>query len=401
MRSASTLTVLLVLTFAPAVAYAQENPSDQENTAPAAEVRTEEPPPPEPAATAAPGEEIMMPTQGGLRFTPKLAKGMARAIAGEFSDGPARDQLAGLLEGRFQNMKEQHGQEAAVAIEHFYEAILSQEARGNLPDNNKAKYMSFDADAAREFSRKVSPGVKLLEEFWKGFPDDARQVVPEEKMQKVAENTREALEMTRRFQEKMDRWSRGEVKPNEGLLDGIDEDDIAAEKSGQTKEYIQAEQQVRWEVNRRSGTEWEWFLNQCTEVFKFDDAQKTAGKKLLQEYREKAAAITTKEWKAKALANRVRRHLRSLCPGQPLEPWVFRLDQEYKQMTRPIEEMDVAFHRDVVALARTDQWEQMLAGLRKVATDHGMRAEESSQEFLRFPDRPVASGAATQPSLGG
>ena len=92
----------------------------------------------------------------------------------------------------------------------------TQEARGKLPNNNKADYLSFDADTAREFSRKVSPGVKLFDEFWQGLLEDARQVMPEDKMKKVTEEAQEALEMTRRFQEKMDRWSRGEVKPNEG-----------------------------------------------------------------------------------------------------------------------------------------------------------------------------------------
>ena len=70
-------------------------------------------------------------------------------------------------------------------------------------------------------------------------------------------------------------------------------------------------------------------------------------------------------------------------------------------MIQPIDEMGVAFHRDVVALARPDQWEQMLAGLRKVATDHGMKPDETNREFLRFPDKPVASNTTTQPSQGG
>ncbi len=400
MRCATMLSLLLVLAFAPVMGYAQEDPVDQENSATAAEVREEQPPPPEPA-TAAPGEEVMKPTRGGLRFTPKMAKGMARAMAGELPDDPGRDKLAEMIERRLWEMKEQHGQEAAVAIECLYETILSQEAEGNLPGNNKAHYLKFDAESAREVSRKISPGVKLIEEFWQGFLDDSRQVMPEDKVKDMAKNAQEALEMTRRFQEKMDRWSRGELKQDEGLLDGIDEDDIAAEESGQTKEYRQAERQVRWEVNRRTGVEWEWFLNQCTEVFKFDDGQKSAGRKLLLAYREKANAIATKEWKAKLLANRVRRQLTFRCSGQPLQPWVFRLDQEFKQMTQPIDEMGVAFHREVVTLARPEQWEQMLAGLRKVATEHGMKADETDQEFLRFPDKPLASTTATQPSLGG
>jgi hypothetical protein len=393
MRVAATLASLF-LVVGPVVGLAQESLVDQENTAPAAEVRTEGPPPSEPAATAAPGEEIMRPTQGGLRFTPKMAKGMARVIASEFSDDPNRDKLAELLERRLWDMKEKHGQEAVVAIECLYETTLSQEAEGNLPDRDKAHTTTFDADAAREVSRKVSPGVKLFQEFWQGFLDDARQVTPEDELRQMTKHTQETLEMTRRFQEKMDRWSRGEVRPDEGLLDGIDEDDIAAEKSGQSKEYIEAEREVRWEVSRRSGMEWEWFLNQCVEVLRFDDAQKTAGRKLLEEYREKAAVIMTTEWKARLLANRVRHRLKWRCSGQPLEPWVFRLDQEYKQMIRPIDEMGVAFHRDVVALARSDQWEQMLAGLRKVATEQGMKPEETGAEFLRFPDKPSASSTA-------
>jgi len=67
-------------------------------------------------------------------------------------------------------------------------------------------------------------------------------------------------------------------------------------------------------------------------------------------------------------------------------------------MTRPINELGVAFHRDVVALARPEQWEQMLASLRKVAIEHGMKPEEVNREFLRLPDKPVASNAAIETS---
>jgi len=398
MRSVSILTVLLILVLRLPAGHAQESPVAEENPAPAAEAQVDGSQSPEPAASPPPGEEVMRPTQRGLRFTQKMAQGMGRGIASELQNGPARDRLAEMIERRCWDLKEGHGQEAAVAVEHFCETLLLQEGRGNLPNNNKAMYLSFDAETAREFSRKVSPGAKVLEEFWQGLLEDARQVVPDDGKGEMASGVREALEMTRRFQEKMDRWSRGEVNPKEGLLDGIDEDDIAAEKSGKTTEYIRAERQVRWEVNWRGPAEWEWFLKQCAKILVFDDNQKASGQKLLEEYREKAEKVMTAEWKDRVMANRVRERLRQICPEQPLGPWAFRLDQEYREMTRPINELGVAFHRDVVALARPEQWEQMLASLRKVAIEHGMKPEEVNREFLRLPDKPVASNAAIETS---
>jgi hypothetical protein len=390
MKSATTLCVLLVLAIRPVVVPAQESPAAEENAAPAAEVRTAEPPAAEPAASPAPGEEVMRPTERGLRFTPKMAMGLAQAIASDFPDRSGRDEFARRMERRCWELKEKHGQEAAVAAECFFETLVLQEGRGNLPDNNKAFYLSFDADSAREFSRKVAPGVKLLEEFWQGLLDDARQIGPADKIRDMLRNAEEALEMTRRFEEKMDRWSRGEVKPNEGLLDGIDEDDIAAEKAGKSKEYMQAEREERWQVDTAGPVQWEWFLNQCVKVFDFDDAQKAAGRQVLVTYRKKADAIMTRDWKARALANRVLQHLRWLCPNEPLEPWAFRLDQEYKQMKRPIEEMGVSFRREVVALARPQQQERMLAELRKLGSDHGMKPDELDSLLVMPASQPAS-----------
>lgn len=361
---------------------------DAGNDAP--EVLADTPAVPEPAGPP-PGEDVMRPTAHGLRMTRKMAEGLGQIIVREglrdnSSIGEEQtDQLAKMAGERAWDLNERYGRDGSRALERFYELMLQQAGRR---ENRKP----MTADEAREISEKIGPGVKIIREFWEGSLEDARPVLSEQQFAEYEQTAQDILKATRRFEEKLNSWSRGEVKENETFLDAVESSDDSSDSGDKSKEYRQAERSVRWEVNGLGPNDWRRFLQRAVKLLKFDDQQQQAGEQILKHYSQQAKEIMTPEWRAKAMANRVQQQLQYRCPDQPLEPWAFRLDSEYKKMVKPVQDMGRAFRREILALARSDQREIVLEDLRKLGADHGMDDRELQVDLVL----PAAGPAAAQ-----
>jgi hypothetical protein len=344
-----------------------------------AETVEEIPPAPEPPTSPPPGEEVMRPTQHGIRLTPRMTEAFARQFAKEelveklSLDDEQQAKMTDIVARRSRDLNASMGREGAEAIERFYEGIFRTEVAGKK---------TLTPDEAREFSKAVRPGVRIIDEFWNGLQEDARPILSDEQFEKFKEQADTVRGMTRKFDERMDRWSRGEVKENETIVSGLQEDEAEVEAKGKSNEYAQAERSVRWRIDMMGPREWRQFLSRTSSVCGFDDSQKKAGEKLFAEYRDKAKAIMTKEWKAKALRNRVQQQLPNTSPDEPLEPWVYHLNMEYKELVKPIQEMGREFHRRVLALATPEQRQKLVDSLLNIATEHGMKPAEFANDVV-------------------
>lgn len=324
-------------------------------------------------ASPPPGEEVMRPTAHGIRLTRKMADGLARMtvrnqLAPKVSmDEEQQDRLAQAIADRTWNLKQRYSGQAGRAIEHFYASLMEKEVVGDD---------GMSPEEAQEFSRRVGPGARIIQEFWEGVLEDARPILDPVQYGELEAEAEKALEMTRLFQEKMDRWARGEVKENERIMEGFDEDNMEAEESGESMEYIRAKRSARWNINQLGPETWRRFLNGAAGVFKFDTEQKKIGEEILQEYLAEAKIVMTPEWRSKLLANRVQERLRTLCPEEPLEPWVFHLEQEYQRMVEPLEELGRDFRWEILSLATDEQRERVVEELRGIGIEHGMSTAE-------------------------
>ncbi len=357
--------------------------------------------PPPPPVSPPPGEEVMVPTRRGMRVTRKMAEAFGQTFGKtELNEKlglslEQQDRMAEIITRRAWDLNVRQGRVGSEAMEAFAEAVLRHEG---------GEKKTMPPEVAREFGDKIRPGLKMIDDFWQGVTEDARPVLDDDQNVKFEEMTGAYRKMTRRLDARLERWSRGEVKENEELMDDLDADEAEVTKEGvKPKEYVEAERQSRWRIDMMGPHEWQQFANRLMKICQFDDAQREAGRKLLDEYKGKANAIMTKEWKAKALANRVRRQLEDRAPRQPLAPYSFHLDREYKQLVQPVQDMTPSFHRDLLALARPEQRDLLFAQLRKLGTDNGMLPEEMAnlESWLTPPadpaGEPMTSGVSQSP----
>ncbi|NLE57521.1 MAG: hypothetical protein GX616_04120, partial [Planctomycetes bacterium] len=189
--------------------------------------------------------------------------------------------------------------------------------------------------------------------------------------------------------QRMDRWSRGEVKENEEPFEDLDGDPEDESADGQTErdpkkspEVKSAERRAVWTTRDLEPANWAQFLNQVRQTFKLTDDQYAKGRELLKDYTVKVKAIATPEWREKARKNRATYHMSASLQKESPAPWLFHLDREYNEMAKPVLDMQKAFRRDVLGLVTREQREAVIAELREFADKHGMTAEEAD---VRFP----------------
>ena len=118
--------------------------------------------------------------------------------------------------------------------------------------------------------------------------------------------------------------------------------------------------------------------------FKFDDTQMARGVQLLTEYSRRAEPIMTPQWRQKARENRVKNSLRRSLNREGLQPWIFHLESESRELMAPLKELENEFCDKVIALARPEQRDAAIGTLRERAAQHGLEFTELDAELLRM-----------------
>jgi hypothetical protein len=140
---------------------------------------------------------------------------------------------------------------------------------------------------------------------------------------------------------------------------------------------------VDWELRRVTSWDWSRFLAGTASLFKFDEAQRAKGEAILAEYRKKADAIQTPEWKARVRRNGTLVSLRWQVGEVPKAPWVYRMQQQYDEDLRPLKELGAAFYKEVLALVAPQQRADVLNDVREVLKKHGLEVKDLDMALLQ------------------
>lgn len=307
----------------------------------------------------------MRPTELSLRLTPRLARGAAGAWLREelwnnlsLTEDQQR-QIADATARRMMEIAHRSGREGAEAMEYLIETQIT--------TNGKVT-----AENAREFSEKMRPFVQAGREFIEGIVEDARPVLSDEQMRELEAEVKRELNKLDRFERRLDNYAEGRVE--EGGENPFNELEQETDESGRKRDprVRNARRMAEWDVRRMTSWQWSRFLAGAATMFKFDEAQQARGDALLAEYRKKADAIQTPEWKARIQRNRTLANLRWQLDDLPTGPWVYHLDREYKEATRPLVELTDQFYAEVLAVATPEQRAAAIAEARALAERHGM-----------------------------
>ncbi|MBN1490053.1 MAG: hypothetical protein JXA69_09060 [Phycisphaerae bacterium] len=323
----------------------------------------------------------MRPTRQGLRLTPTLARAIGQIYTAEEIANiteVSEEQAAQMAEGigrRWRKIVSDGGIELRDACEGCLAMLIESDGQ-------------FGPETSRVFAERVQPIVPAMRDFLDGLREDGRRVLTSDQYAELERKLRRDDHDLTRFENKMKRWADGGFKEGEApRLDHFEPEDgppLDAEQEVNHSRRLerQARRVAEYQVNRIGPDEWARFLARAKSVFEFDDEQAAKADAILAEYREKAEVIMTSDWRACMLANRMRRRAYNFIHDQPVEPLRWRLDKEYQDASRPIDELGRAFRAAVLALATEPQRRSLLAKIEETATRHGWTLERGDAELL-------------------
>ena len=345
------------------------------------------PPGPPTEALPLPPEDVMRPTRHGFRLTPGTVKLGTRVW---LQDGPFSD--VGFDERQQADLSQKFSRRVMEAANRYGEPVrdfLESYIESSLGDGK-----NMAADAKQRFGQQGADLVPAMRDLIKDFARDTRPLLTDKQWETFKNDLRREFQNLDRMEKKLKRWSAGGARENESpdVLEDMDEEQTNPDANSAnpnappraTGALRDARRQADSDMRRMGYVGWKEFLMSAKAFFKFDDAQMARGEQLLAEYGRRAETIMTPQWRQKVRENRIKNNLRRSLNLEGLQPWVFHLESETKELMAPLKELENEFCDQVIALARPEQRDAAVAGLREGAAQHGLQFTELDTEILRM-----------------
>jgi len=329
-------------------------------------------------------DELMRPTKNGFRLTPEIAKLFSRQFVEKEVNkdlGLSNEQIEKLsqrLGERTMDMGHRHGESMRSLIEYWMETLMTTRGQKISPEMTK------------ELGRRGAEFTPAIRELFQGFSDDARGELSDEQWDKYRKGMEEAKKGFDHMEQTLQRWSRGELKPGEDTLNGL-EQEIDAKEGEAAKEppvMRRAKWQADFELNQIDPSRWRSFLTAAKDFFKFDAQQMAQGEELLTKHSAEAQALMGGEWRERCRQNRMKYSMRWQLAQENTRPWVYHLEREFDELAGPIKEVQRRFQAAVIAVATTEQREAAAAPIRERADVHGMPFDDADLAALGLGGRP-------------
>jgi len=345
--------VLLCLMAVPA-ALAQDNTPPDATAKPADNAAAPEAPAAPSDADAPVTEVEMKPTELGVRFTPGIARAIAKQMSREMKSryDLSDDQVQQAQDILARNMMKmaQHSQEVGRDVwETLMESMIANDG-------------SFSKDDGQRWAKSMN---KLMPDLKAFLTTSAAQIG---KTMTLSQRLKLTAEMSAvsagfiTFEERMKRWEKGDVPD---FANPFREPEPAPAKNGEPKaadtgspEVQQArnrvERRVEWEIG--VDERWTGQVEAAIEYYKFNDAQAKSARAILKEALERAKQVKTPEWTERLRLNRTaaavsNRATKKLSNG----PWMWQLDRDYEEILKPLQDIGKDMRGRIDEIAETGQ----------------------------------------------
>lgn len=346
------------------------------------EMTQEEVPPMEPA-TPAPGEEIMQPTQRGIRLTPEMAIAGSRIfVEGDLRnrlslDVTQQEQMIRMISKKAMKVGHENSQNLQQFIEYFVKAQT--EVDGN--------HGHWDQQTAQEFARKAGPLMEPYRDFVQDILRDSRGILTEEQYDKFQYQMKRAQEDLDKFKTRMERWSEGEVQWREDPFQtpGEEKEPETAEsrEKKEREKTLRRSRRMADEAFRNYGPKsWAEFLAGCKYFFEFNPDQSLEGDRLLAEYKAMYEQIATPDWREQVRVNRMKVGMQHVVPDMPTGPWVYSLEEDFQRLIEPVADLGDQFRKQILGMVTQEQRWNAWEGLRKQARRHGLKGDDNDLRAL-------------------
>lgn len=287
--------------------------------------------------TSQPPKDIMQPTELGLRLTPGMASALGDLLGKEWLggqydlDADAQQQAGDLFARRLLTLAHKNQQLGQAFLEFACEDLMRHKGE-------------FTPETGQRWAQHIGPLLPEVKAFTLTVIDDFRTLVPADKQARYARDTIMASMYFDALAKKMTRWKQGDVREGENPFDADEEmdktdDDPNAVEAQHERQRERAEQFATRRVDRASTGRWRDYVDQAGKAYGFDETQQASAESILTEMQQRADAVMTDTWRAKANANRAQVWVAWRTADSRNEPWMWSLEHEWAKLVEPIQSM--------------------------------------------------------------
>lgn len=315
----------------------------------------------------------MAPTELGVRFTPGMAKAIAR-------------QMARQMKGRYDLTDAQQQQAQEILSKNLMKMAqstqrISRDSWELFMENMIANEGSFGREDGQRWAKMMTEFVPEMKKFMTTSASQIGKHLTLSQRLKLSAEMAAVSAGVATFEERMKRWSNGDMPDMANPFfdaprsDAARRDERRASARRETEEVsrarARADRRLEWETNVED--RWSAFCEMAIEYYEFNEAQAKSAKVILKECLERAKQVKSPDWLERMRRNRTAAGLGGGLGRQYREgPWMWQIDREYEELLKPLQDLGRELRTRIDELADSTQREKAASRVRQRLEDSGM-----------------------------
>lgn len=319
----------------------------------------------QPPATQ-PGEDVMRPTELGMRLTPGMARAFARyfvkdELAVEFElNEPSQAKAADAIARRLMESAHKNAPQAQAFLEGSLQILMETEGQ-------------FTPESGKRWAELNKPMIPAFRELITKMAEDVRPLVPLKHLPGFTGRMLMISTAMEAYEKRMDRWAKGEAREQDNpFRDELDLDEDDASPAGESVEVRRARRSSDESVKWLTGQRWKALVESAIRYYVFTEPQKESARSILREIQYRGQQVQTDEWKARFLANRMRAFVGASATTWH-SPYMWELDREEKELCRPFEALTEELQDRLMQVPTTDQKDAALGRIKAHLEKQGLK----------------------------
>jgi hypothetical protein len=306
---------------------------------------------------AQPKDPMAKPTEHGMRFTPEMARAISQLYVNEvfvprykLPEENVQEATEAMAQ-RF--MEAAHSVDAAEnrdAIEQMYAGFMSGLAEKNMPGFMTPKM-------GKAVSTGVKPMIPAIRDLIKNVGRDIRPMLPMKQQLKLGADLLSAGTALDAFENTLDKWEKGEVKPWGDPFKSEDEQ-LQLDENGESEALREAREVANGALERRQWVnQWKNYVEQAIEYYQLDDPQAATAQSALREILQQENLIWQDEnWRNAIYRNRLwNRLVIELVQARNNHPVRYAIEKQYEDLMRPIDDLGEELRRKIDQIPTSQQ----------------------------------------------
>jgi hypothetical protein len=332
---------------------------------------------PHPGSAQSPAQNQQTSEGPMLRFTPEMARGLARQyvrnmLVRRYELDPSKvEEATEITARRFMAMAHQLDGRGAELIEYMAGQMVAMQTEGREQDG-------LTPALGKGIGDRLLPFVPALRDLVRDVSSDVRPMLSFKQQLKLTGDVAMAATAINAFEENMQRWSKGGAQPYDNPFE---QQRVAVQKEedGLSRQAKNAEKSARGNVEAGEWRLWKSYVEDAKKLYELDASQAATAESLLREYTARAETLAADAtWRDQMYRNRLWWWmLMNMRQGWGHLLW-HRLEAQQQMWNEPIRQLAVDFKTRIDQIPTAAQRNAADRRIEALLAEKGLTSTEAS-----------------------